>query len=60
MTRRNRSLWTILGAPMIVGVFSLVGLVGALLEDGLWDLLGAALLATTLVTVLWGRWARRG
>jgi cobalamin synthase len=59
MTRRNRNLWAILGFPAALAVLSLTGLVGALLEDGVWDLAGAALLATCLVTILWARWIRR-
>ena len=37
MSRKDRSLWAIFGAPLWVFVLSLTGLIGALLEDGLWD-----------------------
>ena len=34
MSRKDRSLWAIFGAPLWVFVLSLTGLIGALLEDG--------------------------
>lgn len=60
MSRRNRRLGAILGAPAALAMLGLVGLVGALLEDGAWDLVGTALLATSLVAILWARCVRRG
>lgn len=59
MSRKDQSLWGIFGAPVILFGLSLTGLVGALFEDGLWDILGAALLATPLVALLWALIRRR-
>lgn len=42
-------LWRTFRIPLLLAALSLVGLVGALLDDGLWDTAGAALLALTLV-----------
>lgn len=40
MTRpATRSLWMIFRWPLLVGVVSLVGLVSALVGDGVWDAL---------------------
>ncbi len=55
----RQTLWTTFRLPLLLGVLSLTGLVGALLEDGLWDGLGAALIATSLATVVWARLATR-
>lgn len=60
MRRRNLGLGAIFGVPLALAVLSLVGLVGALLADDIWDPLGAGLLATTFVAVLCVRFARRG
>lgn len=56
---KDLSLWAVFGVPLALGVLALIGLVGALLENGLWDGLGAALLATSVVVVLWARFRRR-
>jgi len=53
--RRDRSLWAVFGAPLVLAVLALTGLVGALLYDGLWDGFGAALLATAVVAVVLAR-----
>lgn len=53
--RGARSTAAIFGAPLVLAVLSLTGLVGALLADGLWDGLGAGLLAASLVTIVWAR-----
>ena len=37
MSRRDLGYRAIFGAPLVVGALSLAGLVGALLDDGLWD-----------------------
>lgn len=57
--RSALSLAAIFGAPLVLAVLSLTGLVGALLADGLWDGLGAGLLATTVVAIVWMRFRRR-
>ena len=59
MSRRDLSLVSIFAAPVVLFVLSLIGLVGALLEDGLWDGLGAALLGATLVVLAWALIRRR-
>ena len=61
MSRRSHkvlSLRAIFAAPVLLFVLSLVGLVGALLEDGAWDWIGSALLATTVIAVAWARFVR--
>jgi hypothetical protein len=59
MSRGNLSTIAIFGAPLALGVLSLVGLVGALLADGAWDLIGAGLLAASILAIAWARFWRR-
>ena len=59
MSRGNLSLSAIFGAPMVLAVLSLIGLIGALLADGAWDWIGAGLLTTTILAILWARFGRR-
>lgn len=59
MSRNDLGLRAIFGAPLVLGVLSLIGLVGALLADGAWDLIGAGLLATTILAIAWTRFGRR-
>lgn len=49
MSGGEPNLWRAFRIPLLLATLSLVGLVGALLDDGLWDTAGAALLALTLV-----------
>lgn len=58
MSRRKPGLWAIFGVPIILGSLSLVGLVGALVGDGVWDMAGGGLLAMTVVAIAWA-WATR-
>tara|TARA_R110002167_G_scaffold1352_2_gene6021 strand:- start:7943 stop:8125 length:183 start_codon:yes stop_codon:yes gene_type:complete len=58
MTRSPPGLVGIFAIPLALALVSLIGLVGALLGDGAWDLIGAGLLATTLVAILWARFVR--
>ncbi len=51
--RKDLSLWAVFRAPIMLFVLSLIGLVGALLEDGAWDAIGSALLASTVVATIW-------
>lgn len=51
----RQSLWSVFRWPLLLGVLSLTGLIGALLWDGMWDWLGAALIAVSVVTVVWAR-----
>jgi hypothetical protein len=59
MSRGNLPTIAIFGAPLGLAVLSLIGLVGALLADGLWDGIGAGLLAASLVAIVWARLRRR-
>jgi hypothetical protein len=43
-------VWTV---PVVLAVFTLVGLIGALLEDGWWDWVAAAFLAAPVVVGGW-------
>ena len=53
------SLWAIFAIPLVVAVLSLIGLVGALLDDGAWDWVGAALLAVSVTVTVWALATRR-
>lgn len=59
LNRKDLGLWAIFRAPLAVAILSLVGLVGALLEDGLWDWLGSLFLAVAVVVTVWALIARR-
>ena len=59
MRRDNLSTAAIFGIPLVLGLFSLIGLVGALLADGLWDSIGAALLAVAFLVIARARFRRR-
>ena len=45
-----RHVW---GMPVAIGVLSAIGLVSALLGDGMWDALSWAALATPVAVVFW-------
>ena len=51
--RKDLSLWAVFRAPIMLFVLSLIGLVGALLEDGAWDMIGSVLLASGVVATIW-------
>jgi hypothetical protein len=55
MKTHRQSLIKVFAWPLILFVLGLTGLVGALLADGLWDGLGAALVATGVVAIVWAR-----
>ena len=55
MSRKDQSLTAIFAAPLALAVLSLIGLIGALLADGAWDRIGAALLAAPVAAILWAR-----
>lgn len=59
MKRENLPTAAIFAAPLALAALSLIGLVGALLAEGVWDGIGAGLLATTVVAVAWARFRRR-
>ncbi|CAM5419307.1 putative protein OS=Afipia felis OX=1035 GN=NCTC12722_02564 PE=4 SV=1 [Afipia felis] len=46
---RHRTLGQIFTVPLLIGVMSLVGLVAALVGDGIWDALSWLMLATPIV-----------
>ena len=52
-TPRDRTLWAIVRAPIVLFALSLIGLVGALLQDGVWDWAFAALLASPILATGW-------
>ena len=58
MSRKDQSLAAIFAAPLALAALSLTGLIGALLADGAWDWIGAALLATPVAAILWARLTR--
>ncbi|MGV9008559.1 hypothetical protein [Brevundimonas sp.] len=57
--RGGLSLYAIFGTPAMLAALSLIGLVGALLADGLWNWIGAGLLAVSVLAVIWARFRRR-
>ena len=50
---RDLTLWAIFRAPLALFAFSLIGLVGALLQDGVWDWVFATLLASPILATGW-------
>jgi lipopolysaccharide export LptBFGC system permease protein LptF len=55
MRTRRLGLGTVFAVPAVLFVLSLIGLVGALLADGAWDGIGAALLALAVATAIGAR-----
>ena len=49
----HHTLWLTFRWPLLIAVLTLTGLIGALLEDGVWDWLGAGLIATSAAAVVW-------
>jgi len=47
------TFWKIWTTPILIGVFSLVGLVAALTGDGLWDLVSWLTLGLPVVMTVW-------
>lgn len=50
---KHYNLWQVFRWPLLLGVVTVIGLVSALLADGVWDALSWALLALPLVVGLW-------
>lgn len=46
----TRQIWA---APMVLGIVSAIGLMSALLGDGMWDLLSWILLAAPVLVIGW-------
>lgn len=57
MSSNRKSLWQIFRAPVLLGALSLIGLVGALVGDGLFDLLSWTTLGSALAVIAW-YWAK--
>ena len=55
--RRSLPLVAILGVPLLLMMLSLIGLVGALIYDGAWDVIGSALLGVVIGVAFWA-WVR--
>jgi hypothetical protein len=53
--RLSFPLVAILGVPLLLMILSLIGLVGALIYDGAWDVIGSALLGVVIGVALWAR-----
>ena len=51
--------WRVFGAPILIAMVSLVGLVAALLGDGLPDWISWATLSVPLIVIAWAVKARR-
>ena len=57
MSRSPRTLWQVFRAPLLLALLSVVGLVAALVGDGLLDLLSWLTLGSTLLVIAW-YWSR--
>jgi hypothetical protein len=53
------TLWQVFRAPVFIAALSLFGLVAALLGDGVWDVIGEAALASSVVATIWVLATRR-
>jgi hypothetical protein len=53
------NLWQVFRVPIALAALSIFGLVTALLGDGVWDVIGAAALASSIAALLWALVARR-
>lgn len=56
---RHLSLTTVFAIPAIVAVLSLIGLVAALIGDGVWDAVGWLGLGAGVAVLVWALIARR-
>jgi membrane protein implicated in regulation of membrane protease activity len=55
----HHSLWMTFRWPLLIAALSLTGLVSALLVEGAWDWVFAALIASCVAPVVWARWQAR-
>lgn len=53
------TLWQVFRVPAAIAALSLFGLVAALLGDGVWDVVGALTLASSVATTVWALATRR-
>ncbi len=58
MNRTGKNLWQIFRAPLLLALLSIIGLVAALIGDGLLDLVSWLTLGSTLLVIAW-YWSRR-
>ena len=54
------AFWRLWGAPLLLALLSVAGLLSGLLGDVVWDWLSAALLAVPVATGAWFGLRRRG
>ena len=59
MSRKELGLVAVFGAPAVIFVLSLIGLIGALVAEGVQDLFYSALLGSTVVVTVWALIRRR-
>ena len=64
MTRRARkpgtkTLGEIFFVPMLIGILSLIGLIAALVGDGVWDAVSWASLGIPVIVTVWMIWGPR-
>lgn len=50
MKRSFKSMW---GVPILLGILTAVGLLSALLGDGMWDKLSAVALGIPVLVAIW-------
>ena len=55
----HNTLWQGFRAPAAIAALSLFGLVAALLGDGVWDVVGAVTLASSVAATVWALATRR-
>jgi hypothetical protein len=51
--RRSTSFWRVFGVPILLGLVSAIGLLSALLGDGLCDALSWAALSAPIAIIIW-------
>lgn len=55
MKRPFKAMW---GAPILLGLLTCIGLVSALVGDGVWDYLSAVTLGAPVAASAWYGWGR--
>ncbi|TWT14797.1 DUF4175 domain-containing protein [Reyranella sp. CPCC 100927] len=58
-TDSTMSMWRVFGVPLLLAVATVIGLISALLADGVWDALSWITLALPMVVAAWAIWLRR-